>query len=114
MNASTPAAVTYAVALTVSTLTRTALENLTKGQPVLITLDNGRTIKGYVTSTASYANTGCQVIVSDENGKAFNLFHYMSDSKLSNRVGCLAFNAAAKPLPKSVFTCGVAVIESYT
>lgn len=114
MNASTIAPVTYAVAVTRSNLTRTALENLTKGQPVLITLDNGRTIKGYVTSTASYTNTGCQVIVADEHGKAFNLFHYMSGLQLSNRVGCLAFSAAAKPLPKSVFTCSVAVIESYT
>ena len=117
MNATTDTAATASVSCKFSGLTRTTIETLTVGQPVLITLDNGRTISGYVCIVQDLSNMGRSVTIMDSEGKVFGLSHYLSSNPITAaRVGCLAMGTLAKikVSPKSVFSCGVCVVESYT
>lgn len=71
--------------------TAVALETLTAGLPVRVTLTSGRTIEGYVHSTAQYSHTGFHAMIS-AGEKAFDLHHFVKrGGGLTESVGCMYF-----------------------
>lgn len=83
-----------------------ALETLTAGLPVRVTLTSGRTIEGYVHSVQTYDRIGFQARIA-AGSHAYVLHHYVTDTGLTESVGCMHFGQS-KPHAMG----GVSTIES--